>query len=57
MRRTHQISRSRSGTGGIRGANEKLSPPASSARLSDATSTSTSEEQHELHEAGLRSGS
>ena len=41
MRRTHQISRSRSGTGGTRGANAKLSPPPSSARLIRATSRST----------------
>ena len=57
MRRTHQISRSRSGTGGTRGANEKLSPPASSARLMRGDEHEHEEEQHELHEARSRSGS
>ena len=52
MRRTHQISRSRSGTGGMRGANAKLSPPASSARLHARDEHEHDEEQHELHEPG-----
>ncbi len=41
IRRTHQISRSRSGTAGTRGANEKLSAPVSSRRLIRATRNST----------------
>ena len=57
MRRTHQISRRRSGTGGTRGANAKLSPPDVVGAADARDEHEHEHEQHELDEARRRSGS